>query len=82
MHPFQRGCTQTVKEKKMSNSEVEAAVNALITINPDYSREALLNISPERLEELIEERLQEANEAQLKARKLRSLAAKIRGHGS
>ena len=66
----------------MSNSEVEAAVNALITINPDYSREALLNISPERLEELIEERLQEVIEAQLKARKLCSLAAKIRGHGS
>ena len=66
----------------MSNSEVEAAVDALITINPDYSREALLIMSPERLEELIEERLQEAIEARLKARKLRSLAAKIQGHGS
>ena len=72
-----------MKGKKMSKLEVEATVDALIAINPDYSREALLNISPERLEELIEERLQEANEAQLKkARKLRSLAAKIRGHGS
>ena len=66
----------------MSKLEVEATVDALIAINPDYSREALLNISPERLEELIEERLQEANDAQLKARKLRALAAKIRGHGS
>ena len=73
----------SMKGKKMSNSEVEAAVDALIAINPDYSREVLLNLSAERLEELIEERLQEANEAQLKkARKLRSLAAKIRGHGS
>ena len=66
----------------MSNSEIEAAVDALVAINPDYSREALLTIPPERLEELIEERLQEAIEARLKARKLRSVAAKMQGYGS
>jgi hypothetical protein len=34
----------------------------LIVINPDYHYEALLNMSPKRLEELIEKRLQEAVE--------------------
>ena len=61
----------------MSNSEVEAAVHALIAINPDYSREALFKMAPGRLEELIEERLQEAIETQLEERRLRMLSTQM-----
>ena len=61
----------------MNDPQIEAAIEVLIASNPDYNREALRNMSSERLGELIEERIQEAMEAQLEERRLRTLARKM-----
>ena len=61
----------------MNDPQIEAAIDVLIASNPDYDRDALRNMSSERLEELIEERIQEAMEAQLGARRLRMVANKM-----
>ena len=61
----------------MNNPQIEAAIDVLIASNPDYDRDALRNMSSERLEDLIEERIQEAMEAQLEARRLRMVANKM-----